>query len=177
MDGCGLQGGFQLAELFAAGVTTLDIVVVYALLQVRRGRMILALWTACLNIVLPFIGYAVGEFSAHLFSGWSSLLSGVLLALIGLHMLLQDDSGPQATQVHPFLVALAVSLDSFSVSVSFGMLQMNKLLFIAASGFFSLFFAYAVLVLRTKLGIRNGRVLRIIAGSVLTIMGIMSCFS
>lgn len=166
-----------MAELFAAGVTTIDIVIVYALLQVRRGRLLLAFWTSLLNIVLPFIGFEMGEFSAHLFSEWSSLLSGILLALIGVHMLLQDDSGPQTKQVHPFLIALAVSLDSFSISVSFGMLQMNKFLYIAASGFFALFFSYAILVLRTKLGIKNGRILRIMAGSILTIMGIMSCFS
>lgn len=177
MDGCGFQGGFQLAELFAATVTTIDIVIVYALLQVKRGRLILAFWTAFLNVVLPFIGFGMGEFSAHLFSEWSSLLSGILLALIGLHMVLQDASNTQTKQVHPFLVALAVSLDSFSISVSFGMLHMNKFLYIAASGFFALFFSYAVLVLRTKLGIKNGRVLRIIAGSVLMAMGIMSCFS
>src|SRR5690606_76648 len=115
-------GGFIVVELVAAGITSVDVVVVFAFLQVKEGRFGLALWTSFLNMFFPFLGFATGELSSHLFAEWSSLLSGILLALIGIHMLLQDD-GPGSTRKHlpPALVALAVSLDTFSVSVSFGM--------------------------------------------------------
>lgn len=165
-----------MTELLAAGITTIDILIVYALLHVKKGRFKLAVWTAFLNMAFPFLGFWAGEVTASLFSEWSGLLSGVLLGLIGIHMLLHDDEAPTAKVVSPALIAVAVSLDTFSVSVSFGMLQLNKTLFIVSSGLFSLTFSYAVLRFKRHLGIKNGKVLKSIAGIALLTMGIMSCF-
>ena len=175
----GMRGGFTMEEMFAASITTLDVIVVYALLQVREGKFLLAMWTSLLNMVLPFLGFITGEISSSIFSGWSTLLSGVLLGLIGLHMLLQDGDTKSSSgkKLHPAIIALAVSIDSFSVSVSFGMLQFNKVLFIFASGMFSFFFAYIALRYKVQLGLKGGRRLRQIAGVALLIMGVLSCIS
>ena len=172
-----MRGGFTMEEMFAASITTLDVIVVYALLQVREGKFLLAMWTSFLNMVLPFLGFITGEISSSIFSGWSTLLSGVLLGLIGLHMLLQDGDTKSSSgkKLHPAIIALAVSIDSFSVSVSFGMLQFNKVLFIFASGIFSFFFAYIALRYKVRLGLKGGRRLRQIAGLALLVMGVLSC--
>ena len=168
-----------MEEIFAAGITTLDVIVVYALLQVREGKFLLALWTSFLNMVLPFLGFITGEISSSFFSDWSTLLSGILLGLIGLHMLLQDGDTKTPTgkgkKLHPAIIALAVSMDSFSVSVSFGMLHFNKVLFILASGMFSLIFAYIALRFKVRLGLSGGKYLRQIAGIALLVMGVLSC--
>ena len=165
-----------MSEIIAAAVTTLDVIIVYTFLNIKRGRLILALWTSLLNMVFPFIGFVTGEFSTQIFWGWSSLLSGIFLGLIGLHMILQDDNvGNQVGRVHPIFIAMAVSVDSFSVSVSFGMLHMNKTIFILASGLFTLILSYTAL--RYKgFGVKNGKVLRSLVGIVLIIMGVMSFF-
>lgn len=165
-------------ELLAAGITSIDIVVIYAFLTIRKGRLILALWTALLNMAFPLAGFITGEMSAIIFATWSSLFSGILLALIGVHMLLQETGiTPSSKQLHPFLIALAVSLDTFSVSVSFGMLHLDKTLFIAASGFFSFVLAYASLQLKSRLKIKTGNVIRKFAGFALLIMGVLSWFN
>ena len=39
MNRCGIRGGFILAELFAAGITTLDVLVIYSFLQVDKGKL------------------------------------------------------------------------------------------------------------------------------------------
>ncbi|KAA0955660.1 hypothetical protein FQ087_13745 [Sporosarcina sp. ANT_H38] len=177
MNRCCIRGGFFLAELFAAGITTLDVLVIYSLLKVDSGRLALAFWTAFLNMAFPFLGFITGEFSAHIFTVWSSILSGVMLGLIGLHMLLQSDAKDSSSkQVSPFIIAFAVSVDAFSVSVSFGMLQMDKLLFIVASGSFTFIFSCVALLLKGHIGLKNGKALRLIAGLALLIMGISSCF-
>ncbi|WP_225942098.1 manganese efflux pump MntP family protein [Sporosarcina limicola] len=164
-------------ELFAAGITSIDVIVVYAFMNIRKGKLILALWTSFLNMTLPFLGFITGELSTHLFTAWSGLLSGVLLALIGIHMLLQDsDTNSASKQLHPFLIALAVSLDNFSVSVSFGMLQLDKTLFIAASGLFTLVLSYSALLFKSRLGLKAGNTIRRFAGLALITMGVMSCF-
>lgn len=165
-----------MKELFAAGITTLDIIVIFVLLQVKGRKLALVMWTTFFNILLPFLGFITGEFSSILFSGWSSLLSGVLLALLGLQMLLHDDGDESVSlQVHPSWLAFIVSLDAFSVSVSFGMLQFNKGLFIAASGFYAFTFSIISLHFKKLLGIKDGKFLRCFAGISLLAMGIFSC--
>ena len=164
-------------EIIAASVTTIDIIVVLSLLQLRKGRLVLALWITFLNLVLPLAGFVMGDWSAALFSVWSNLLSGVLLAMIGIHMLLHDDDNSMLNrQLHPAVIALAVSLDTFSISVSFGMLQLNKVLFIFAAVILSFVFSCLALYFGRFLSIRNGKLLRILAGLTLLTMGILSCF-
>ena len=147
-----------MLEIIAASVTTIDIIVVLSLLQLRKGRLILALWITFLNLVLPLAGFVMGDWSADLFSVWSNLLSGVLLAMIGIHMLLHDDDNSLLKrQLHPAIIALAVSLDTFSISVSFGMLQLNKVLFIFAAVVLSFIFSCLALYFGRFLSIRNGK--------------------
>ena len=172
-----MWGGFRVGEVFAAGITTLDIVVIFVFLQVKGRRLALVLWTTLFNIILPFLGFLTGEFSTYLFSEWSTLLSGVLLGLIGLHMLLyENNERPVSMKIHPAFLALIVSVDAFSVSVSFGMLHFNKILFITASGTFAFIFSVAALHFKNQLRIKDGRRLRQFAGVSLLIMGILSCF-
>lgn len=166
-----------MEELLAASITTLDIIVVYSLLHIKRGRLPLIFWTVVLNIVLPFLGFQVGEMSSLLFTEWSSLLSSVLLGLIGLHMLLfEEDEKALTQQFHPVLIALAVSLDAFSVSVTFGMMQMNKLLFIAASGLFAFIFSAISLSVKKITRVKDGKGLRQVAGLALIGISIYSWF-
>jgi putative Mn2+ efflux pump MntP len=167
-----------LAEVFAAGITTLDVIVIYSFLQINKGRFVLALWTSFLNMVFPFLGFITGELSVHIFTVWSSILSGVMLGLIGIHMLLQDgEIGSARKRISPFFIAFAVSIDAFSVSVSLGMLHMDKTLYIVASGLFTFVFSCAAFLLKGRLGLKNGKALRLIAGFALVIIGILSCFS
>lgn len=171
-----MRGGFLLSELFAAGVTTIDILVVYVLLQVKGRKITLALWTAILNMLLPLIGFMMGEFSTIFFADWSMLLSGVLLALIGLHMLLEKADEPSKVfNLHPAILAFIVSIDAFSVSVTFGMLQLNKFIFITASGIFSFTFALVALYFQRKLNAKVGQRIQQFAGISLLVMGILSC--
>lgn len=166
-----------MVEIIAASVTTIDIIVVLSLLQLRKGRLILALWITFLNLVLPLAGFIMGDWSASLFSVWSNLLSGVLLAMIGIQMLLHDDDNSMLNRkLHPAVIALAVSLDTFSISVSFGMLHLNKALFIFAAVILSFVFSCLALYFGRFLSIRNGKLLRILAGLTLLTMGILSCF-
>ncbi|MBD7909179.1 manganese efflux pump MntP [Sporosarcina gallistercoris] len=166
-----------MVEIIAASVTTIDILVIYTLLHVRKRKWLIALWTAFLNVAFPLLGFMAGELSAQLFSEWSGILSSILLALIGLHMILQEEDPNDTKVTGPLLIAVAVSLDSFSVSMSFGLMHLNKWLFIVSTGVMSLVLSY--FALRTNLTMtRNSRKnLRRFAGIVLMGMGILSWIS
>ncbi|WP_301107323.1 manganese efflux pump [Sporosarcina sp.] len=161
--------------MVAAIVTTVDILIVYTVLQLRRGRLMIALWTTLLNMLLPLVGFYMGDWTFRYFEGWSQVLSGVMLGLIGLHILLDD--GEQTSMVHkisPFFLALLVSLDAFTVSVTFGMMQLNKWVFIFVSGFFSFVFSIVALLSTGRIGLINGMYIRRITGIVFIAIGVLS---
>ncbi|ARD48782.1 hypothetical protein SporoP37_11865 [Sporosarcina sp. P37] len=164
-----------MLEIIAAVVTTIDILIIYTLLQLRRGRLMITLWTIILNMVLPLIGFYTGEWIVIYFTEWSHALSGVLLSLIGLHILLDDSEQPSLIEkISPFFLAMLVSVDAFAVSVTFGMMQMNKWLFILASGFFAGFFSVVAFLSTGRIRLINGKAIRRLAGIALIGMGVMS---
>ena len=68
MDGCGSWEVNLLVEIIAAAVTTIDVIIIFSLLRLRKGRLPLAIWTTFLNMVLPFLGFVMGDWTAELFS-------------------------------------------------------------------------------------------------------------
>lgn len=135
----------------------------------------IALWTTFLNMLLPLVGFYMGEWTVHFFAGWGPLLSGVLIGLVGLHMLLDDGEQPSVMdKISPFFLALLVSIDAFTVSVTFGMMQLNKWLFIFVSGFFSFVFSIVALLSTGRIKLINGTYIRRITGIVFIIIGVMS---
>ncbi|MGG0645026.1 manganese efflux pump [Sporosarcina gallistercoris] len=166
-----------MIEIIAASVTTIDILVIYTLLHVRKRKWLIALWTAFLNVAFPLLGFMAGELSAQLFSEWSGILSSILLGLIGLHMILQEDDPSETKVTGPLLIAVAVSLDSFSVSMSFGLMHLNKWLFIVSTGVMSLVLSYFALRMNVTMTPHSRTGLRRLAGVVLIVMGILSWIS
>ena len=166
-----------LVEIIAAAVTTIDILVIYTLLHVRKRKWLIALWTGVLNVIFPLAGFVAGEFSAQLVAQWSGILGGVLLGFIGVHMILQEGEAAGSKMVGPLLIAIAVSLDGFSVSMSFGLIHLNKWLFVASTGLFSLVLSYAALRTNLSMTAQWRQILRRFAGVILIIMGILSWIS
>ncbi|WP_240315744.1 manganese efflux pump [Sporosarcina sp. PTS2304] len=161
--------------MIAAIITTIDILIVYTVLRIRRGRLMIVLWTTILNMLFPLIGFYMGELAIQYFDGWSQLLSGVLLSFIGLHILLDDGTRPSMIKmISPFFLALLVSMDAFTVSVTFGMMQLNKWLFIFVSGFFSFFFSSIALVFSGRFRLIHGKYIRYVTGIAFIVIGVLS---
>ncbi|MDV6379170.1 manganese efflux pump [Sporosarcina sp. GW1-11] len=164
-----------MIEIIAAVITTIDILIIYTVLQLRRGRLMTVLWTTILNMLLPLIGFYMGELAVQYFAGWSQALSGIMLGLIGLHVLLDDAERPtMIKRMSPFFLALLVSLDAFTVSVTFGMMQLNKWLFILASGFFSIIFSSIALLSTGRIHFINGKYIRYLTGGIFIFIGVLS---
>lgn len=162
-------------EILAGLMTAIDVAVIYALLPKMKGRMLLSIWTGLLNILIPLAGFVAGEWSVHFLMNWSMWLSGILLALVGLHMMIHVESKPEPL-VSPYILAFFVSLDTFSVSVSFGMLQLDKSVFVLSAGISACILSYAALYLRTSVPLLRSGFLKPLAGLGLIIIGIMSFF-
>ncbi|WP_397537042.1 manganese efflux pump [Rummeliibacillus pycnus] len=162
-----------MPEILAAIITAIDVLTIYLLLPQIKYRFWLSLWTGALHMIFPFIGFHVGEWLATYISNLAQNISGLLLSMIGVHLLLAAKNSKPA-QIPVIILAVTTSLDTFSVSVSFGMLQLQETLLICGMGVFAFLFSYIALVLNKKIPIRIGTYLQIIAGIALLLMGVFS---
>jgi len=160
-------------EIIAGVITALDVLALFLILPKVRFRFALSCWTAGLHVIFPLIGFYVGEWAAQYLITIAKMLSGALLSLIGLQLLLSARV-KEPPNLSPILLAVTASLDTFSVSVSFGMLQLQKSLFIMSTGITTFIFSYIALSIKRKTPVNLGIMLQAIAGVALLLMGILS---
>lgn len=161
-----------MQEILIGLIVALDVVALYLLLPTVKQRFFLSLWTALLHMIFPIIGFTIGSMMVALLMQWSNVISSIILFFIGLHLILST----QNRQINPIpvsILAISASLDTFSVSVSFGMLNLQKYLFIASAGIWTFFLSYISLTLARK-GQRKykGNSLKWIAGISLMLFSI-----
>ena len=156
-------------ELFAGLLTALDVVALYCVLPKIRFPLILAIWTGLLHMIFPLLGFLAGEWVTSFIVEGGRYISSILLFLTGAHLVLHQQK-PTTLLIPPILLAVVVSIDTFSVSLSFGMLQLQKWLFIVNAGFFALIFSYIAL----KSKVIKGPILTRISGVCLMIMGLLT---
>ena len=121
-----------------------DALAVYLVLPNIKRKMLLALWTGLLHMVFPVIGYFIGGVFHEILGDIGSLLSVILLFCIGLQLLLSDPKNPKFN-ISPIFLAISVSIDTFSVSLSFGMLKLHIFLFILSAGIGTFVLSYIAL--------------------------------
>ncbi|MDR0266696.1 manganese efflux pump MntP family protein [Paenibacillus sp.] len=95
------------------------------------------------HIVMPLLGMFTGHYVSSLLGQVTSYAAGGLLILLGIHMVWNSFKGGGEIRLIDhrslpgmILVALSVSVDSFSVGVSLGMFRSNLVLTVLAFGFF-----------------------------------------
>ncbi len=162
---------FLWREILAGLLMSVDVLILFSLVSYKKQVLTLALWVASLHMLFPLIGYYAGVMVQNYLQHASPYLSGVLLSLVGLQMLVSK-SPTAKPLMPPYLLAVAASIDSFSVSISFGMLEINKLLFISSSGIFSfiaVIFAQKVIYKNT---VMDRSIITKLAGLVLLLMGL-----
>jgi manganese efflux pump family protein len=158
-------------EPVAGLLTAMDVAAVYTVLPLRRKRLLLAVWTGLLHMAFPVAGFVAGGAAADLMAGLGVYLSALMLILLGIHMMLSEEGAD--VKMPPHLLAALLSIDSFSVSVSFGMLQLDMVRFILSAGISAFVLSCAALYVRGSVALLGGRKLRVAGGIGLVAMGII----
>ena len=161
-----------MQEIVAGIVMSFDVVALFLVANNVKYKWLLACWTACLHMIFPLIGFYFGEWLGEFLIQWSNLISVVLLFFVGLQMLLSRKNEDFPAKTLP-IIAIFASVDTFSVSLSFGMLQLEKYFFIISAGFSTLVLSYVALVIAQKNTIFKNGLLKKIAGLLLIIMSIL----
>lgn len=165
-----------MQEVIAGFVTVIDVVALYLMLPMVKRRFLLALWTAILHMIFPLIGFWLGDWTLHLVMSWGGILSSILLFLVGLQILFSAHN-VQTPTLHPVLLAFMASIDAFSVSVSFGMLELQKHLFIITAGCSTFILSYLSLLIASKIHAVRGIFFNYIAALSLIAMSLYILFT
>ena len=159
--------------ILAGILTSVDVMGLYVLLPTVRYRLLLSVWTASLHMLFPLLGFELGNYIVRFLLDWGQWISSILLFCIGLQLLLFSNKNEKRT-ISPILLAVTASLDTFSVSVSFGMLNLEKTIFIMSAGVSAFICSYIALTIARKNERFFGTNLQIFAGIVFIIMSILA---
>ena len=159
--------------ILAGVLTSVDVIGLFVLIPNVRYRFFLALWTATLHMLFPLLGFELGNYLVRFLLEWGQWISSILLFGIGLHLLLFSHKNEKVT-ISPVLLAVTASLDTFSVSVSFGMLNLEKTIFIMSAGLSAFVCAYGALVVARRSQVFFGNKIQIIAGIIFIVMSILA---
>ncbi len=159
--------------ILAGILTSVDVIGLFVLIPNVRYRLFLAVWTATLHMLFPLLGFELGSYLVRFLLEWGQWISSILLFSIGIHLLLSSHKNEKIT-ISPVLLAVTASLDTFSVSVSFGMLNLEKTIFIISAGLSAFICSYGSLVLARRSQVFFGNKIQIIAGIIFIIMSILA---
>ncbi|POZ58125.1 putative manganese efflux pump MntP [Lysinibacillus sphaericus] len=159
--------------ILAGILTSVDVIGLFVLIPNVRYRLFLAVWTATLHMLFPLLGFELGSYLVRFLLEWGQWISSILLFSIGLHLLLSSHKNEKIT-ISPVLLAVTASLDTFSVSVSFGMLNLEKTIFIISAGLSAFICSYGSLVLARRSQVFFGNKIQIIAGIIFIVMSILA---
>jgi len=148
------------------------------LLDILKISLVVGLF----HVLMPLIGFIMGNYVGLLLGNIANHAGGVLLILLGSHMVYSAIFAGHTRIVDHrnfwglILFALLVSIDSFSVGVSLGIFATDLLLAVLLFGMFGGGMSVAGLLLGRKIGIWIGGYSEAIAGVILFVFGLKFLF-
>lgn len=129
------------------------------------------------HVWMPLIGMLAGKFLSEKFGSLASFLGGLLLIILGAHMIwssLKEESEKVMTPdgFGLLIFALSVSLDSFSVGLTLGIFGAKTLVVILCFGIIATVQTWAGLLLGRKVQGWLGTYSEVLGGAILLAFGI-----
>lgn len=133
---------------------------------------------AAFHFIMPLMGMFTGKYVSVLLGDIALIAGGVLLVLLGSHMIYSAVRGEAAqpfdhtTTFGLILFALSVSIDSFSVGISLGLLSSDLLLTILIFGIIGGMMSVIGLLLGRKVSAGMGEYGEAVGGAILLAFGL-----
>ncbi len=131
------------------------------------------------HIIMPIGGMLTGQWVSGLLGDVTTFAAGVLLMLLGAHMIYSSFKGGETfsfnyrSSVGVLFLALSVSVDAFSVGVTLGIFSADFWLTVLLFGFFGGIMSMLGLLLGRKVGGRLGEYGEACGGAILLVFGVM----
>ncbi|QAY68570.1 manganese efflux pump MntP family protein [Paenibacillus protaetiae] len=139
----------------------------------------LSLIIALFHVLMPLAGIWMGKLVGALLGHIASMAAGALLLLLGGHMIYNSLRGEQVRPVDTrtlwgtLVLALSVSVDSFSVGISLGVFAADVAVTVLAFGFFGGLMSIMGLMLGRRAGRNLGEYGEACGGAILLLFGIL----
>ncbi|WP_424766584.1 manganese efflux pump MntP family protein [Paenibacillus sp. sgz302251] len=147
-----------------------------------RDILKLGVVIAFFHMLMPLAGMVTGQFVSSLLGDVATTAAGILLVLLGGHMIYSSLRG-EAVQSFDhrslwglLVLALSVSVDSFSVGITLGMFAANIWVTVMLFGFFGGLMSVLGLMLGRKVSGNLGEYGEACGGAILLIFGIFFIF-
>lgn len=134
------------------------------------------------HIIMPIGGILTGQLVSGLLGDVATTAAGVLLVLLGGHMIYSSLRGEEVQSFNHrstaglLVLALSVSVDAFSVGVTLGMFSANMWLTILLFGFFGGLMSMLGLLLGRKVSGNLGEYGEACGGAILLVFGFIFIF-
>ena len=149
----------------------------YGTLGMRReDKFILSFIVGIFHFVMPLLGRLFGNFLFSFINVNPDLIVSVILSFIGIQMVISSFGESEDVRLmnfsEYFLFAFAVSIDSFSVGITFTNMSYNVLFPCLLFSFSSMFFTLIGLIIGNKIEKLVGKLSTIIGGVILLVVGV-----
>lgn len=149
--------------------------------DVRKNAFNLSLSFSLFQMLMPIIGFFIGNSLNKYFLSFNHIIAFVLLIIIGLNMLIESykeiDLKKDLSFKELIGLSIATSIDALSVGITFSLFKVNLLLTIIIIGFITFLLSFLGFVIGKKIGHRFEKYSQIMGGIILIIMGIKFLFS
>lgn len=171
----------------ALGMDAFSVSLGIGMQDIRLKRIFLiGLVIGFFHFIMPFFGILFGQALAGPIGGWAEVLGGLLLTGIGLHMFFQafQEDHPNREGIFRFtpagfslfLIGFTVSIDSFSVGLSLGIVGVRLLLVLSFFCIASMLMAWVGMLLARKTRGFLGVYSELLGGSILIGFGLFALF-
>ncbi|WP_042143890.1 manganese efflux pump MntP family protein [Paucisalibacillus sp. EB02] len=166
----------------AIGMDAFSVSLGLGMQNIRLKRIaIIGIVIGLFHIIMPFLGIVVGKLISEQIGDWTTLAGGLLLFGIGAHMLFsafnhESEKMIQTAGLGLLILALSVSIDSFSVGLSFGLSGVKTALTLILFGASSMVLTWAGMIIGRKVQGFLGAYSEILGGSILCGFGIYIIF-
>jgi putative Mn2+ efflux pump MntP len=129
------------------------------------------------HFIMPLVGILIGHFLSRYIGSFATFVGGVLLIILGAHMLWSSLFGKEGVTGVPsrgiplLLFAFSVSIDALSIGFSLGLFSVNTWLTIALFGFWGTIMTMLGLLLGRNVGSWLGEYGEAFGGMVLLALG------
>ncbi|WP_028608317.1 manganese efflux pump MntP family protein [Paenibacillus harenae] len=137
---------------------------------------------ALFHVLMPLAGMFAGHYVGSLLGGVATTAAGILLVLLGGHMIYSSLRGDTVqsfdhrSSLGLLVLALSVSVDSFSVGITLGMFAANIWATILLFGFFGGLLSVLGLMLGRRVSGNLGEYGEACGGAILLVFGILFIF-
>ncbi|GAA0468750.1 manganese efflux pump MntP family protein [Alkalibacillus silvisoli] len=128
------------------------------------------------HLIMPLLGMGLGNYLSQQLGAIAQIIGGWMIIMIGIQMVLatffEKDMQRYVGFTSLFLLAFTVSLDSFSIGITIGMLGINLFVIVVMFGLISMLCSWLGLMLAHQGEKFFGRYSEAFGGMVLIILGV-----